>query len=372
MTYQLSEYGADILSDITAFCEREVAAQAAAADHSHKAPEDMYRAASLMGLTSLAVPEAYDGPGLALEEQAAALEKIAYYDGGLAASCLADNLSAGCVYLFGSEQAKECCSGLLMSGRSGAFCLTEEMTGSDISGLKTSAMKDGSGYRINGSKKFVSNGRTAGYYVVFAETADGTAAFLIPAETEGITPGPEEDKLGFRTCSTCEVAFQDVFVPAELLIGKPGEGRSIAAAALMRGRAFCGAAACGTAQRALDEAVRYSKEREQFGKPLSKNAVIRAKLADMYMKVTAARLSSIHALKMLEQGEDASAEAAAAKCLAAEAASYCADEALQIFGGNGYCEAYPPEKLLRDARAFRIVEGTSEIQRQFIGGKLVK
>lgn len=372
MGYKVSEYGADILSDITAFCEREVLAQAAEADHTHVFPAAVYEAAGGMGLPSLGVPEEFGGPGLTLQEQAAVLEKIAWHDGGFAASCLTDNLSAGCVFGSADDAVKSRCADILLAGRSGAFCLTEEEAGSDIGGIRTRAVRTEDGYRLTGVKKFVSNARIAGYYVVFALAEEGLTAFFVPADTEGIEIGPEEDKLGIRTCSTCEVSFADAAVPADMVIGKPGDGLRIAMAALTRGRVFCGAAAAGIAQRALDEAVGWSKEREQFGGPLSGSPVIRAKLADMYMKTEAARACCRQALDLLEQGKDAVTAAAAAKCLAGDAAVFCANESLQIFGGNGYCEGFPAEKLLRDARAFQIVEGTNEIQRQLIGGRLVR
>ena len=370
MEYKLTEFGADILTDITAFCDRNVAGTAAEADHAHRFPAEMYEAAAEMGISSLPVPEAYGGPGLSLQEQAAILEKIAWYDGGLAASCLTDNLSAGCVFTYGDEEARAAFGEMLLSGKSGAFCLTEETAGSDLGGIRTKAVKDGDTYRISGVKKFVSNAGIAGAFVVFAQTEEGLTAFLVERDAPGISIGPEEEKLGIRCCSTCEVSFQDT--PALSVIGEPGKGVGIALKVLTRGRAFCGVAAVGVAQRALEEAVRWAKEREQGGGPIGSNPVIRAKLADMYMKTAAARQCCIAALEKMERGEEATVEAAAAKCLSGDAAVFCATEALQIFGGNGYCEGFPAEKLLRDARAFQIVEGTNEVQRQLIGGKLLK
>ena len=372
MEYKLTEFGADILTDITAFCERSVASAAAAADQAHCFPGEIYEAAKEMGLSSLPVPESGGGPGLSLQEQAAVLEKIAWYDGGLAASCLTDNLAAGCVFAAGGEEVKTALGDVLLAGDSAAFCLTEENAGSDIGAVRTMARKEGAGCRIDGTKKFVSNAAVAGCFVVFAKAEEGLTAFLVQRDTPGISIGPEEAKLAIRCCSTCEVSFQNVQVPAEMVIGRPGEGVKIALKALTRGRAFCGAAAVGVAQRALDEAIGWAKEREQCGGPIGANPVIRAKLADMYMKTAAARQCCIAALNNLERGEDAAMEASAAKCLAGDAAVFCATEALQIFGGNGYCEGFPAEKLLRDARAFQIVEGTNEIQRQLIGGRLMK
>lgn len=372
MEYKLTEFGADILTDITAFCERSVAPAAIAADQAHRFPAEIYEAAKEMGLSSLAVPEAYGGPGLSLQEQAAILEKIAWFDGGLAASCLTDNLAAGCVFAAGGEDVKAVFGEGMLAGDSAAFCLTEENAGSDIGAVRTTARKEGDDYRIDGVKKFVSNAAVAGCFVVFAKADEGLTAFLVQRDTPGISIGPEEAKLGIRCCSTCEVSFQNVRVPASMIIGGPGEGMRIALAALTRGRVFCGAAAAGIAQRAMDEAISWAKEREQGGGPIGGNPVIRAKLADMYMKTAAARQCCIAALEKLERGEDAAIEASAAKCLAGDAAVFCATEALQIFGGNGYCEGFPTEKLLRDARAFQIVEGTNEIQRQLIGGRLLK
>ncbi|MCR5134714.1 MAG: acyl-CoA dehydrogenase family protein [Clostridiales bacterium] len=363
MQYRLTEYGEDILGDITAFCEREVLQQAREADHARVFPRGIYEAVSRMGLESLAVPEAYGGPGLTLQEQAAILETVAGFDAGLAVSLLANSLSWTCAERFGSETVRETAAGLLSKGP-GAFCLTEEQGGSDLRLLRTAAVRCEEGYRIDGSKRFVTNGGIAGHYTVFAKTEEGLTAFLVPRSLPGITAGPEEDKLGIRNASTCEVYFDRVLVPADMVIGEPGNGKAVAAAALTAGRALCGAAAVGVAQRALDEAKAWSEERMQSAGPLSELPVVRAGLEEMEDRIREAGEKCCRALEYLEQGTEAAPAAAAAKCFAADTAVHCAEECLQIFGGNGYCEAFPAEKLLRDALVFRIIEGSNDVLRQ--------
>ena len=372
MSYILTEFGADVLSDVTTFCEREVLKQAAEADRNRIWPEEMYEKACEMGLGALSVPEEYGGLGLTLPERAAILEKMAWFDAGFAVSYMTNILSSIPVFYFGEHAIRKSCYDLLLEGRFGAFCLTEDQAGSDISRLRTRAVRDGEEYIINGSKMFVTNGRIAGYYVVFAETDAGLTAFYVTADTPGIEAGEEENKLGIRNSDTCEVSFQDVRVPYTAILGKEGEGRKIAVFCLRHARIFCGVTALGVAQRALDESISRVREREQFGSLLADNEVIQFKLADMYMKTEAARQCCISALNKAGAGEDCRLAAATAKCLAGDAAEYCASEAVQIFGGYGYCEDYPVEKLLRDAKIFQIFEGTNEIQRLTVGRTLVK
>lgn len=371
MGYRLSELGADILSDVAVFCEREAEGIAKEADRTHSWPEELYAKAAGMGLGALFVPEEQDGLPLQLEERAAILEEIARTDAGLALAYMVNYIAMVPVEQFGSEELIRRCCRMLTSGRFGCFALTEDQAGSNINGIRTRAERKGSEYVINGSKAFVSNAGVAGFYVVFAQTPEGMAAFAVDAETEGITTGPEEKKLGIRNASTREVAFADVHVPQENMLGEPGDGRKIAMHALNLARTMCGIAATGLAQKALDLSVERAKERIQFGKPLAASSVIQTKLADMHMRTAAARACCIEALRMVgEADEDIATASATAKCLAADAACFCADEAVQIYGGCGYCEEYPVEKLLRDAKAFQIIEGTGEILRLNIGRKL--
>ena len=372
MNYTLTDLGNDIRDDVHVFCLRELKYTAASADRDHLWSEDLYAKTAEMGLGAVFVPEEHGGLPLTLQEQAAIIEELAYCDAGIAVSYMADYLALAPVQMFGTSALLQQCCDHLLAGSFGAFALTEDQAGSDISGLMTKAVKTGEEYVITGSKAFVTNGGQAGFYTVFAKTESGISAFVVDADTEGITAGEAERKLGIRNSSTAEVSFDHVKVPEASLLGTEGEGKRIAQETLSRARAFCAAAAVGVARRALDVALSRAREREQFGAPLAERESIQMKLADMSMKTEAARACCIDALQRIEMGEDCLIASASAKCMAADAAVSCADTALQIFGGYGYCEDYPAEKLYRDARIFQIFEGTGEILRELIGRALVR
>ena len=373
MGYELTEFGSDIFSDISTFCSRELKEILKETDRSGEWPAADYEAAARMGIGSLSVPEEYGGPGLGAFDQAAIQEELSSCDAGFAVSYMVNHLVVTLLERCGTEnQLKQVCD-CIMDGGFACFCLTEEGAGSDVSEIRTAAVKDGDAYVINGTKVFVTNGRMAGFFVVFAVCGDtGLTAFLVDSGAEGVQTGAEEEKLGIRNSSTCEVCFDHVRVPAENRIGEEGAGLRIALGSLASGRVWCGITALGIAQAAIDASCSYVKERRQFGRPLAENEVIRFRLADMHMKTEAARLCCIDALKKREAGDSAAIESATAKCLATDAAMYCATEAVQLFGGKGYCRDYPVEKLFRDAKVFQIFEGTNEIQRLVVGRELVR
>lgn len=310
-------------------------------------------------------------------DQAAILEELGACDAGFAVSYMANRLAQAAVEIAGTEEQKKMLYGILNEGGFAAFCLTEDQAGSDLAGCRTRATKRDGGYVLDGSKLFVTNGPLAEAFVVFAVTdEEGTknnlSAFLVPGDAPGITRGTEEKKLGIRNSGTCEISFQKVEVSVDNRLGAPGEGLAIALKTLDQARIWCGVTAVGVARHGLDVSVARVKEREQFGKPLAENEVVLFKLADMEMKIFAARQCCIAALEKLAMGEDVTMEGATAKCLAADAAVDCALEAVQLFGGYGYCEEFPAEKLLRDAKIFQIFEGTNEIQRLVVGRGVVK
>ena len=371
MNYTLTDLGNDIRDDVHVFCLRELKYTAASADRDHLWSEDLYAKTAEMGLGAVFVPEEHGGLPLTLQEQAAIIEELAYCDAGIAVSYMANYLALAPVQMFGTDTLMQHCCNRLLDGGFGAFALTEDQAGSDISGIRTTAEKSGTDYMINGSKTFVTNGGQADYYIVFAKTDQGISAFAVDAATEGLSAGDGERKLGIRNSKTAEVSFDHVIVPEDRLLGTEGDGKRIAQDALSRARAFCAAAAVGVARRSLEISIERVREREQFGSQLAKRESIQMKLADMSMRTEAARACCIDALQKMETGEDCSIASASAKCLAADAAVFCADTALQIYGGYGYCEDYPAEKLYRDARIFQIFEGTGEILREMIGRALV-
>ena len=369
MEYKLSDLGWDILSDVKTFGERDLRAKAEEADRTRKDVEKLYDDTARMGLGALFVPEANGGLDLTRQDSAAILEELAYWDAGVAVSYMANCLATAPLQMYAPKELMDRCCELMINGKFGAFCLTEDQAGSDISGILTRAEHKDKEYVINGSKAFVTNGNAAGFYIVFAKTDKGLSAFVVDADTEGIAPGEDERKLGIRNSRTCEVSFTDVKVTEERLLGAEGEGKKIAAFALDRARAFCAAAAIGVARRSLDLAAARAEERIQFGEPLARIESVRTKLDEMSKKIEDSRQAAIQALDLIDAGEDCRTASAHAKCLAADTAVFCADAALQIYGGCGYCEDYPVEKLFRDARIFRIIEGANEVLEAMIDRK---
>ncbi|MFQ6059998.1 MAG: acyl-CoA dehydrogenase family protein, partial [Thermoplasmata archaeon] len=259
----------------------------------------------------------------------------------------------------------------------GAFSLTEPGAGSDASNLKTTAVLDGEEYVINGTKNFVSNGKLADVTLVFAMTDKskghrGISAFLIPDGTPGFIKGKKEDKLGIRACDTIEISFEDCRIPKGNLLGEEGQGFRIALGTLDGGRIGIAAQAVGIAKGALDESLRYSKEREQFGRPISSFQAIQWKLANIATEIDAARLLVHKAAFKKEREEKFSVDAAMAKLFASDVAVKSTREAIQIFGGYGYVKEYPVERFYRDAKVTEIYEGTSEVQRIVISRTLLK
>ncbi len=368
MAYLISEEAQDLLSAVKDFCDSEVKEQCKEYDRSGEWPKEMYDKAIEMQLTMLEVPEQYGGMGLSRVDVAALIEEMAKADAGFATTISASGLGMKPVLIAGSEEQKKHVCDLIMGGGFGAFALTEPGAGSDPSAAKTTAVKDGDSYILNGRKCFITNGGIASFYCVAAMTdktkgSKGMSMFLIDRGTPGLSSGHEEDKMGIRLSNTCDVVLEDCRVPASALIGEEGQGFKIAMATLDQARAWMGCVATGIAQRGMEEAVAYGKERIQFGKPILKNQALKFKVADMKIKIETARQMVAYALTLMDQGKPHTTEAAIAKCYASDIAMEVASEAIQMFGGYGYTREYPVEKLLRDAKIFQIFEGTNEIQR---------
>lgn len=376
MAYIISEEAKDLLEDVKEFCENEVKEQCKEYDVSGEWPKEIYDKAIEMQLHSLEVPEEYGGPGLDRVSVAALIEQMAIADAGFATTISASGLGMKPVLIAGSEELKKKACNLIVDGGFGAFCLTEPMAGSDAGAGKTTAVKDGDSYVLNGRKCFITNGAVASFYCVTAMTdksqgTKGISMFFVEAGTPGLSTGNHENKMGIRTSNTCDVVFEDCRIPAENLIGQEGKGFKIAMQTLDQARTWMGCVATGIAQRGINEAIAYGKERIQFGKPIIKNQALQFKIADMEIKTETARQMVAHALTKMDMGLPYAKESAIAKCYASDIAMEVSSEAIQMFGGYGYSREYPVEKLLRDAKIFQIFEGTNEIQRIVIANNVI-
>lgn len=369
MAYLISDEAKDLLRDIHEFCEQNVVEQAKEYDKTGEFPAEMYEAAKEMGLNALEIPEEYGGPGLSRVDVAALFEEMAVADAGFATTISASGLGTKPVLIAGNDDQKARVCDILVNGGFGAFGLTEPGAGSDPGAGKTVAVKDGDDYILNGQKCFITNGGIADFYCITALTdkeapgTHGMSIFLVEKDTPGLSHGVEEDKMGIRLSNTTDVILEDVRVPKENLLGGEGKGFAIAMKTLDQARAWMGVVSTGLAQRAMNEAIAYTKERKQFGRPVLKFQAMQFKIADMAIKIEASRQMNAYALTLMDQGVPFSREAAIAKCFASDTAMECTTEAVQMFGGYGYIRDYPVEKLMRDAKIFQIFEGTNEIQR---------
>ena len=376
MAYLINPEDQDLLDSVREFCEKEIKEQCKEYDVSGEWPAEIYKKAAELGYNGLEVPEEYGGLGLERITVAALMEEFAKADAGFVTTITASNLALKAVLIGGNEEQKQHCCDLLMEGNHGAFCLTEPMAGSDAGNSKTTAVREGDEYVLNGRKCFITNGGVASFYVVTAMTdksqgVKGMSAFLVEAGTPGLSTGNHENKMGIRTSNTCDVVFEDCRIPASNLIGAEGKGFSIAMKTLDQARTWMGCVATGIAQRAMEEAIAYGKERIQFGKPVLKNQALQFKVADMAIKIETARQMVAHSLTLMDQGLPYSKESAIAKCYASDIAMEVASEAIQMFGGYGYSREYPVEKLLRDAKIFQIFEGTNEVQRIVVANNTI-
>ena len=366
MSYIISEEAQDLLKDVHDFCEKEVKEQCKDYDKSGEWPKEIYDKAIDMQLQSLEVPEEYGGPGLSRVDVAALIEEMAIADAGFAMTISASGLGTKPVLIAGNEEQKQRVCDIIVNGGFGAFALTEPGAGSDAGAGTTTAVREGDEYVLNGRKCFITNGGIADFYCITAMTdkskgVKGISMFLVEKGTPGLSAGHEEDKLGIRTSNTTDVVLEDVRVPAENLLGKEGDGFKIAMQTLDQARAWVACVATGIAQRGINEAIAYGKERIQFGKPIIRNQALQFKIADMDIKTETARQMVANALTRMDTGLPYGREAAIAKCYAGDIAMDVASEAIQMFGGYGYSRDYPVEKLLRDAKIFQIFEGTNEV-----------
>lgn len=376
MPYIISEDAKDLLKDIKKFCDNEVREQSKEFDKTGEWPKEMYDKAIEQGYTALEVPAEYGGVGLSRVDIAALLEEMAIADAGFATTISASGLGMKPVLIAGNEEQKKKVCEIVLNGGFAAFALTEPGAGSDASAGKTTAVKDGDSYILNGRKCFITNAEVADVYLITAMTdkeagVKGISMFLVEKGTPGLSTGNHEDKMGIRTSNTADVVLEDCRIPAANLVGKEGEGFKIAMKTLDQARTWMGCVATGIAQRALDEAMAYTKERKQFGKPIIKNQAMQFKFADMQIKIETARQMVAHSLTKMDMGLNYSMESAIAKCYASDIAMQVASDGIQAFGGYGYSREYPVEKLLRDAKIFQIFEGTNEILRIVVSNNII-
>ncbi len=376
MDFALNEDQLELQEMVREFVNKEITPFAGEMDRNNEAMPGLMEKAADMGLLNLIVPEEYGGPGLDSVTVAMIYEELGKGCAGIATSMAANSLASYPILLSGTEEQKVEHCNLLNEGGLAAFALTEPNAGSDAGGVATTAVKDGDNYILNGTKAFITNAGVADTFLVFANTRKsggirGLTAFIVPKGTPGFKVGKKEDKMGIRPSNTCELILQDVVIPVKNRVGREGEGFRIAMTTLDSARPFVGAVSVGLAQAALDVAVKYAKERKQFGQPIASFQMIQAMVADMAIKVETARLMVQKVCWMRDQGMNFTKEAAMAKCYAADVAMQVTTDAVQIMGGYGYSREYPVEKMMRDAKIMQIYEGTNQIQRLVIANKIL-
>ena len=379
MHFELSEEQKQIKFSVREFAESEVGPNVLEWDESQHFFDELRPQLAELGLMGIIFPEEYGGSAMGYVEYATIIEELGRVCGSVGLSVAAHNsLCSNHIYTFGTEDQKQKYLVPLTQGESwGAWGLTEAQAGSDAGGTRTTAVKSNGGYKVNGSKNFITHAIACHVCVAVAVTDKekgnhGISAFIFDKSMEGFRPDKKENKLGMRASETASVVFEDCYVPDENLLGNEGEGFLQAMSVLDGGRISIAALSVGIAQGAYEAAVKYAKEREQFGKPISKFQSIQFKLSDMATEIEAARLLTLQAAAMKDAGKSVTKQSSMAKLFASETAVRVAEESVQIHGGYGYTKDYPAEKYWRDAKLCTIGEGTSEIQRLVIAKQLLR
>ncbi|HEX2070711.1 MAG TPA: acyl-CoA dehydrogenase family protein [Thermoleophilaceae bacterium] len=375
--FTLTDEQKDIQSMAHDFAEKEMRTVAWELDKEGTWPGEIIEKAWDVGLMNTHIPTEYGGPGLDFLTGCVIEEEIGWGCSGIGTSLMCNGLATAPIVLGGSEETKKKYLGMLTEApKLASFCLTEPDAGSDVSGMKTTAIKQGDKYVINGSKCFITNGSHADYYTVYAKTDKeaghrGMSAFVVERNWDGVTVDKKEDKLGQRASNTTTISFNDVEVPAENLIGEENKGFKLAMMTLDRTRPGVAAMAVGIARSAFEFATEYSKERVQFGVPIAMHQAIQFMIADMATKVEAARLLTWKSAALLDNGERNTLVSSHAKRFAADSAMEVTTDAVQVYGGYGFIKEYPVEKLMRDAKIMQLYEGTSQIQRLVIAREVL-
>lgn len=379
MDFALTDSQIMLRNTVREFVQREVIPNAGKWDEEERFPHECVEKLAKLGVFGMTVPEEYGGLGLDYCSIAIILEEIARGDASLALTVESHNsLCTKHIVSFGNEEQKRKYLPKLATGEYlGAWCLTEPGSGSDASAMKTKAEKVDGGWLINGTKMFITQGSVGSVYVVLASTnppkrQKGITAFIVEKGTKGLSTGKHLKKMGMRSSDTCEVIFEDCFVPDENRLGEIDHGFIDTLKVLDCGRVAIAGLAVGIARAALEDSIRYAKERVQFGKPIAEFQAIQFMLANMATEINAARLLTLHAAWLHDTGQAFGMQASMAKLYSAEVAMRASSTAIQIHGGYGYTRDFPVERYLRDAKLCEIGEGTSEIQRMVIARYLMK
>ena len=356
---------------------KELAPQVAEAEERAEFPAAAYRLLGKSGLLSLPFAEEHGGGGQPYEVYLQVVEEIATAWPSVAVGTSVHSLTSHVVAAnAAAEQQAEWLPRMLGGDWLGAYCLSEPQAGSDVSAIRTRAVREGDAYVVNGTKQWISNGSCADYYILFARTGDdprrGLSAFIVTDGTDGMSFGAPEKKMGLASDVTTQVIFEGARIPAAQRIGDEGDGMRVALSALDAGRLGIAAVATGIAQAGLAHAVAYAREREQFGKPIGEFQGLQFMLAEMGAEVERARATYLHAARLKDAGLPFSRQASIAKLTATDTAMRVTTDAVQVLGGNGYTREYPVERLFRDAKVTQIFEGTNQIQRMVIGRDLLR
>ena len=382
LSFNLTEQQNDIKELTKRFVRDEIIPKAAHYDKTMEYPWEIVKKAKEVGLLNTSISTKYDGPGLTLTESCIVAEELGYGCAGIGTAMESNGLAKAPVILFGNEEQKKKYLGRLMNESDSkgnplmsAYCVTEPSTGSDVAAIKTRAEKNADGnYVLNGSKMWITNGGVANWYFVLARThsdpkakpSEALSCFIVDADSPGISVGRKEINMGQRASDTRGITFDNVIIPKENILVKEGAGFKIAMTVFDKTRPPVGAIGIGLAQRALDEATRYALERKTFGTEIINHQAVQFMIANMVVGIETARLVTLKAASMMDNGQRNSLWASVAKYWAAEVANKSATDAVQIFGGAGYNTEYPVEKLMRDAKIIQIYEGTAQIQNLII------
>ena len=376
LNFELSPEQKALVDETRRFTREKIIPIAGEADKTHEFPLDVFKEAWELGFVGPNIPEEYGGAGMGEVDHVLLTEELAFGCTGIQTSMTANVLAATPILIAGNDAQKKKYLGLLTSEPVfAAYALTEPAAGSDAAGIQATCRKDGNDWIINGSKCFITNAAWASWYIVFA-TVDpslrhsGIMAFVIDRDSQGVSVGKTEDKLGQRASNTATVNFDDVRVPGDNVLAEEGHGFKLAMQTFDRTRPDIGAGACGLIRRGLEESIAYALERKTFGVPIAEHQMVQALIAEMGIKYEATRLLVHKSAWQIDQGGRNSLVASYSKAFGADSAMQVAIDAVQVFGGNGYMTEYPVEKLMRDAKILQIYEGTSQIQRMVIAKNL--
>jgi alkylation response protein AidB-like acyl-CoA dehydrogenase len=365
---------ADLLCLVREFAGKELAPRATEAEADETFPRELFKKLGGLGVLGLPYPQIYGGSGQPYEVYLQVLEEVASVWASVSVGISVHALSCFGLATFGTEeQRQQWLPDMLEGDLLGAYCLSEAHAGSDPAAMRTSAVRDGANYVLNGAKAWTTHGGHADFYTVMARTSEdrnGISCFLVPADTQGLSADPPERKMGLTGSATATMRFDNVHVPVDRRLGEEGDGLKIALAGLDAGRLGIASVATGLAQGALDHAVAYAKERESFGKTLIEHQGLAFLLADMEAAVQSGRAMTLHAARLKDQGLPFSREASIAKMVATDNAMKVTTDAVQVLGGYGYTRDFPVERYMREAKVMQIFEGTNQIQRMVISRSL--